>query len=152
MTLIGISLLAGLAGMICPSKHKKYLRLVCGFCMIASLIAPLPSYLENADVLLTSKINEEKNEEAKYEEIYHQTLAEANAKYLEDYTKILLIRDFSTKNEDISVSIALTQEEDSFLLKKATVFLSGGAILKDPREIAAYVEALLTCPCEIVYQ
>lgn len=152
VALIGASLLSGVVGMICPKRHEKYLRLLCGFCILSLLVAPLPSYLESVEDYLPTALDEMGKEENEiYEEIYKDTFYAANKEALEDSIKALIIQEFSLNKGEVSVAVLLAQEEDSVSLKNATVSLSGYATLQDPRAIAARVEALLGCPCEIRY-
>ena len=152
MTLLGASLLTGILGTLCPEKHKKHLRLLCGLCTIALLIAPLSSYLSEIEWKLPElEENGGEHEENIYDEIYHQTLSKVNIQKAENSTKNLIIQLFSLKNEDVFVSLDIAEENGNALVKKATVQVSGKAVLVDPREIKKYVEELLKCPCEIVY-
>lgn len=152
MSLLGASLLTGVLGTVWPTAHKKYLRLLSGICMIAILIAPLPSYLENAESLVTTwDENGNGGSEVAYDEIYYQSITAANAYQIEENTKNILIERFSFDEDDILVTVMIAEEEGRFLLKKAIVSLSGKAILTDPRRIAECVEELLECECEIAY-
>ena len=151
MTLLGASLLTGILGSLCPKGHKKHLRLLCGLCMIALLISPLPSYLEHAEENWLA-LDEETGENAEdiYDEIYHQALSDANVLQIEKTTKNLIIQEFSIPSEDFSISVFVANEDGLVLLKNATISLSGKAILTDPREIVRVVEEYLGCPCNVV--
>ncbi len=152
MMLVGASLLTGMLGVICPRKHQKYLRLLCGFCMIAILVAPLPTCFDALGDRLSSVEGEIGEEDAKnYEEIYHKALGDANQKQLESWLQTRFVQTYSLDQEDLSVSVVLTQEGENVSVKKTIVFLSGGAILVDPGEMISFVEETLSCPCEIVY-
>lgn len=153
MTLVGVSLITGIVGMLCPKIHQKYLRLLCGFCVIAAMVAPLPSYLAEADASLLGIYDENGNEkETVYEEIYQETLLNADADRIEYYVKTLLISEFSVESDRISVSVELSQEENTVAIKNIMVALSGSAVLEDPHQITYYLESMLHCPCEIVYR
>ena len=153
MTLLGASLIAGIVGVLCPKKHKKYLRLVCGFCVIAAMVAPLPSYLEAFELSGLDEYWEEGNGETMtYEEIYHQTLLHANTEEVERQIQTLLSTEFSIPIDTLAVSVELANGENTVALKNVTVAVSGIAILTDPREISGYVESVLHCPCEIIYK
>ena len=152
MSLLGAALLIGVLETLCPKKHERHLRLLSGLCLVAILIAPLPSYLAQAEAIFPNLQGEnEENAESVYDEIYHQTILNFNEQEIEKMTKEKILQAFSTSDDDISVSVSLAVEEDNVLLKKATVVVRGSAILIDPRELQACVEDFLGCPCEVVY-
>ena len=153
MTLLGASLLTGILGSLCPKVHKKHLRLLCGICMIAMLISPLPSYLKHAEQRLW-ELGEEAggNAEENYDEIYDQALSTACVWQIENVTKSLLIQEFSLSSDDLSVSVFMTEEDGRILLKNTTISVTGKAILIDPREIVRVTEEYLGCPCNVVYK
>ena len=150
--LIGISVLLGVLFMIAPSKHKKHLRLLGGLCLLSVFTSLLPSLTGDGNGWLSSLFDEmEEDSKSVYEEIYHQTLSDANVDRLESELESLMVRDLSLPSDGFSVSVSWEWSEDRILLKKATVYLSGSGVLCDPHAIADYTEALLDCPCEIVY-
>ena len=152
MMLVGASLLTGVLFVICPKKHQRYLRLIGGFCMIAILIRPLPSCLAAVSDRLSSVGDGIGEEDALvYEEIYHQTLRDANQTRIESFLEERFYQAYSLENSDLSVSVMLQEEDGVVSVKKTIVFLSGRAILVDPDPIIAYVEEVVSCPCEIVY-
>ena len=152
MTLIGASLLSGIVGTLCPKKHQKYLRLLCGLCVIAAMVAPLPSYLADAeDSWLDAYAAHGTGDREAYEEIYRQTLASADQTALGTYLQSALMTEFSLKSDAVSVTVSLREESAGSVPSGATVHLSGSGILVDPRAVASYVEELLGCPCEVVY-
>ena len=152
MILLGTSLLTGMLGVICPRKHQKYLRVLCGFCVIAVLVSPLPRYLATLDDRLSS-VEEVGDEESvkKYNEIYHEALLEANQTQLEAWLQSHFINEFSLESKDLSVTVILTEGRENVSVKKTIVCLSGRAIFVDPAPMISFVEDTLFCPCEIVY-
>ena len=152
LSLIGVSVLLGVLFMVAPSKHKKHLRLLGGLCLLAVFTSSFSSFLNRDDLLLFGS-QEPIGEDAKivYEEIYHQTLSDANVERLELALESMMARDISMKREEFSVSIHWEWSQDRILLKNATVYLSGSAVLCDPKTMIGYVEERLNCPCEIVY-
>ena len=151
MTLVVSSLVMGVVGALCPNGHKKYLRLLCGLCMIALLVSPIPSYLESAEIFSESAWGDDEEGESSYEEIYHNTILTSHIKQAEESMESMIAQEFSLRSEEISISILYENIDEKCLLKKAIVSLSGSAILQEPREMIEYVEARLNCPCEIVY-
>ena len=150
--LVGASLLVGVILAICPRKHQKYLRLLGGFCMIAILVAPLPSYSEAIDEALffdEGEYGEEGSEN--YDEFYQNALCDANEKQLALWLQNRFIAQYSLDSSDLSASVTLENDGDKITVKKTTICLSGRAVLIDPAEMISFVEKTLFCPCEIIY-
>ena len=148
MALIGASLVSGALLMLSPTGHKKYLRLLCGLCTVALLAAPLPSYLSELKISLPTYGDEAT---VGYEEAFRQTLCTASGAQIEEALKSLLVSELSLSEKEVFVAVIWEEGSDTLMLKKAIISLSGSAVLSDPRPLRERAEALLGCPCEIVY-
>ena len=152
MMLIGASLLTGMLLVICPRKHQKYLRLLGGFCMIAILVAPLPSYSEAIDEVLFFDGGEYgENGIANYDEFYQNALCDANEMQLEFWLQNYFLSQYSLDQSDLSASVILENDGENITVKKTILSVSGRAVLIDPAEMISFVEETLFCPCEIIY-
>ena len=151
MSLAVASLLVGIVGVLTPKKHKGHVRLLCGLCMICLLARPLPEAFGDFDLFDYLENEQEDEENALYDEIYHNTVQKANAKKISDALKDMISKDFSLSKEEVSVNVAIEEEGETIVIKKTTVALSGNAVLQDPREIVSYLEDMLGCQCVIVY-
>ena len=154
MMLIGASLWIGILGVAVPKRYERYVKLLCGLCMIAILIQPLPHLWEEmADTSVLSDLIADGAEKEYYDEIYNQTLQKAQIGQAEEILATELRTTFSLSGSALSVRLLTESEEESEqqALKKAVVLLAEDGIAADPHAIRAYVEARLGCVCEIVY-
>lgn len=152
MMLVGASLVTGMLLVLCPKKHQKYLRLLCGFCMIAILVAPLPSYYEAMDEMLSFSEGEYgENGVSNYDEFYQNALCDASEKQMEIWLKSQFFNRYSLHEEDLSATVLLERDGDKVTVKKTILYISGRALLIDPAEMISFVEQTLFCPCEIIY-
>ena len=151
ITLMAASLLVGMIGVLIPKPHKGYVRFLCGLCMICLLARPLAGTLGAWELFTISDGEQEKQEDALYDEIYQNTIRDFNAGKIADALKDMISKDFSLSQEDLSIAVELEEIEEKIVIKKTTVSLSGNAVLQDPRELVSYLEGMLGCQCVIVY-
>ena len=152
MGLIGVSLLSGSLALLCPSRHKKYFRLLCGLCLLAAMAGPMAELAHDGIPALTDGLLSEEELMSDYDEIYKESLAQADADYLESFLKTQLVNEFLLKDEELSVCVSLEHAEDTFMLKKTTLILRGSAVTADPHAMAERIRELSGAPCEIVYE
>ena len=158
MIFVSVTLACGIVQMLVPEGRggfKKYVGLVCGLCVLCTAIAPISSLLEDVWSLgetlfgITSSVTQDKDN---YEKIYGESLIEAGGANMSSGLKTLISRDLGIDASYFDVSVRLREGEDSYLPDKATVILYGKAILCDPHEIIEYVNDLLSCECEVIYE
>lgn len=155
ITLIGISILISVVGMITPLKEKKYTRLVCTLCLLCVILKPLPEILgsEIFPLLSSDGLFEDNGteEESFYQEIYNNTVRGASAQRIAEGLEIMMAKDLSLPVDAFEVRVEIDDSGGYVNVTKTTVLLKEGAVAKDPHKIVTYLEEMLGCRCEIVY-
>lgn len=155
VTLIGISILISVIGMITPLKEKKYTRLVCTLCLLCVILKPLPEILgsEIIPMLSSDLLFEEKGdgEEELYQEIYNNTVRDASAQRIAEGLHAMIAKDIGLPAESFEVKVEIDDSGGYITVKKVSVLIKEGAVTKDPHKIVAYLETMLECKCEIIY-
>lgn len=151
--LLSTCLFCGFFGLIAPNGALgKYLRLLGGICVLCVMLSPLSTYLQSWETedLLSGLLGSDE-QESEFDEIYNKALAEAGCDQLEEYWKERLCGELSLRKEQVSVQVALEEDESGYRPSQVWVTLSGSAILADPALITATVEKVMECPCVILY-
>lgn len=155
VTLIGVSILISVIGMITPLKEKKYTRLVCTLCLLCVILKPLPEILGSDILPLFSSdgLFEEdaEGEEELYQEIYNNTVRDASAQRIAEGLQAMMAKDLSLPMEAFEVRVEADDSEGYIKVTKTTVLIKEGAVAKDPHKIVSYLEEMLGCKCEIIY-
>ena len=155
LTLIGISTLISVIGMIAPQKSKKYTRLICALCLLCVILRPLPSILD-ADIfsaLDIENIESGDGDSSKefYAEIYNNTIRNASEEKIADALKDMMVKDLGLPLGEFDVSVKIDDSSGNIVVKQTTVMLRSGAMARDPHAIVSYLEEMLSCSCEIIY-
>jgi hypothetical protein len=155
ITLIGISMLVSVVGMVTPLKEKKYTRLVCTLCLLCVILKPLPEILDSELFSLFSLdgLSEENGsgEESFYNDIYNNTLRQASAQRISEGLEAMMIKDLGLPAGEFEVRVEIDDSEGYVKVNKTSVLIKEGAVARDPKRIVAYLEEMLGCKCEIVY-
>ena len=155
ITLIGTSILISIIGMITPLKEKKYTRLVCTLCLLCVILRSLPEILgaHILPLLSADGLFDESNgeEEAFYQEIYNNTVREANAQRIAEGLETMMAKDLALPIEAFEVLVEIEDSGGYVSVQKTTVLIKEGAVAKDPHKIVDYLETMLECRCEIIY-
>ena len=159
ITFVCVALACGLIQMLVPQGDgggiKKYMSLVCGLCVLCVTISPISRIVSDMSSLgeeLFDGISTPYPDKDDYSQIYDDSLIEAGEVNMSSGLKALISRDLGVDESDIDVSVKLREGEDKYLPEKVTVFLYGKAVLCDPHKVIEYVNALLGCECQVIYQ
>lgn len=154
ITLIGMSTLVSVVGMIAPMKAKKYTRLVCTLCLLCVILKPLPEIFDSeifSPLSSDASLEENGGDESFYRDIYNNTVREASAQSIAEGLETMMIKDLGLPAGDFEVRVEIDGGEEYVKVNKASVLLSEGAVAKDPKKIVSYLEEMLACKCEIIY-
>ena len=154
MTLISVSLLSGIMGMISPEGDlKKYVRLLCTLCVFCAMISPAFSLWQgmgsSGEEILGELIDKE---DVNYDEIYKDSLLSFGEVQAEETIKSNILERFLLSEDSIDVEVKSQSENDIEEWIAVTVLLRDEAIFTDPREILSLVESMVSCSCVIVYE
>ena len=154
---LGIIIVAFLGGMVVSiipgGASQRYLRLLCGLCVSASIVLPIFSLLSqgkfevNANDFLETRAFEEDN----YAEIYNKSIKNAEEKTLESILKVEIIQEFDAKSEDIDIDLVIAEKSDEFYISEVYLEIHASGVLLDPHAIKEYIDYRLLCDCVIVY-
>lgn len=150
LTLIGVSLLAGILSILTPKAHKKYVRLLTGMCLLAVLVVPLRT-LADEGLSLWQDGGGSEDWMSNYDEIYNQALMRADADCLEEWLSNMIYNKISMDRSQFSVTVSLKQNDNQWVMEKTTVLLSHSAVATDPYPIIDLIESATHAPCVIVY-
>lgn len=151
--------LTALFGGICEellpesSGIRPHLKLVTGLCVLLVLVLPMKdaitaigSFAGRLDLGVLLE-NEESKES--YEEIFEGTLSRFSEEELGRHLGTLIAKRFDLSEGDCRAVVRLDLEGKA---SSVLVLLSGEAILSDPYKIEAYVNELLSCPCDVAVE
>ena len=155
---VGIIVVAFFGGMIVsvlPSgAMQKYLRLLCGLCLSASMILPIFSFFasgdlawDQGDILGEEDLSLKEN----YDEMYNRSLMLAQEENLEKIIKNEIIQGFSANSDGFDIDISIEEKSGEFYISSSRIEIHASGITLDPHAMKKYVEERLLCPCEVVY-
>ncbi len=156
--LIATALVCGIVQMIAPESSDaglhKHIGLVCGLCVLCVSIAPFSSFIEKISSKDGGYFGELVGEGnlPDYEQMYEDNLIFQSEANMSAGLKTLLVRDLGLDGDSFEVTVTLVAGEREYLADKVVVYLYGKAVLYDPHAITDYVNGLLGCECDIIYQ
>lgn len=155
---VGIITVAFLGGMIVSimpgGATQRYLRLLCGLCVSASIVLPLFSLLSQGRLELDLNdifVSRDTEKENNYNEIYNNSIKNAEEKTLENILKNEIIQEFDAKYEDIDIEISIEEKSDEFYISEVFLKIHASGVLLDPHAMKEYVDLRLSCDSTVVY-
>ncbi len=156
VTLIGVALICGIVGALSPEGKggslKKHVNLVMSLCVLCILISPLGSVISSlGDIEIFGDGGFDDNIDSEYEEIYKNNLGKYTSESIAEESEKMLCDNFSLDEEDIEIRVTVEIFEESFNVTRAELIIYPSAIAKDPRKMKEFLENLINCECEIIY-
>ena len=157
LTLLGVSIVSGLASMLSPEGKggglRSFLGFACGLCALSVTVAPILSFIgmlasDDADVFYESHGALATFD---YEKIFEETLTGEGERSLEEGLKSVLSAEFEIARENIDVDVILVNDGEEITAEHATLILRGDAVLKNAHELAERVRELISCECRVIY-
>ena len=158
LSLLAAAPVLAIVGILAPegvrSGLAKHLRLVAALVWICILIAPITSMVigwtgwQDGD----SSFGEEQPDENDYQIMLDETLGNQSTAYFCDMLTQTLEKRFSIAKGELRCHVAWAKDDGEMHPEKATLFLSGNAIWKSPKEMEAYVKELIGCECVTVVE
>ena len=154
ISIMAVSLVGSvIIAMVSGNSTSKYLKLLCGLCMVGCIVFPLTSVanwsLDSENIL--KKFDYENGQEKYYDEIYNSSLGKFEIINAEISLKSEILKELSASNDDFDLNIITNQNADGFYISSVVIKVHSSGIDIDPRRIEKYVLKRLNCPCEIVY-
>ena len=152
-TLFGVCLLGALIRMLSPEGDmKRYIGLVSAFCVLLAVAKPLIVQYESKEGLFWEEWGAGGEQESvNYDEIYDQSLIGAGGMLAENQIKLLIIKEFSLSEEDVSVQGDFEMKNGIGTIRQITLYLHRSTISVDPRELTEYLTKCYACPCVVLY-
>ncbi len=151
--LLVLSLSVSIIGILSPEGKSggisRYIKLLSSLLLLTLLVSPLPrllsairSWQENG----FSLPQVETQEEELRDQIQSALDGESQSYFVQMLTQTITQKFALTPGE---VSCVAAWSVDGSTPVQITVLLSGSSIWKDPAPIKAFVEELLSCPCDV---
>lgn len=154
VSIITVSVISGIISAILPNgiSLKKQINFITGLICAFVLIFPVVTVAKNAEIL-TNGIEDAINSLDISNSIdkSNSIIIEAGTEQIANGVKNALISKFKFKDESISVSIKINDDNiEMVTLEEITVTLKKEATWTDSAEVKEYLEDLVGCPVKIV--
>lgn len=150
LTIAAGALLATLLNLLTSQGEKggiaRLMRLLTSLFLICLLISPLSGATEALEQLLRADFTLWEDKQEEYDSQMQELLDSASKDYIVQMLTKQLEECFQITAGQVEVR--LEWKKDGTAPSKATVILKDAAIWKNPRELQAFVEELLGCPCD----
>ncbi len=152
LALFGVVLAAALADMLVPAEDaggtRQFLHFLTALVVLTLLLRPFLSLLGSADGFLQGEVEWAEGDDVKtdYEEIFTDAVASRSATELKEGLYALLLEEHGIRQEDCEIGVVLT---DSGELSSISVFLSGKALMNDPKDIERDLLERFDCAVEV---
>lgn len=155
VTVILTALFGGICEELLPERAsaRLHLKLVTGLCVLAVLVLPAKDLLIGIgdfweEVDFGALLSEESARED-YEELFLSSLSRNAGEEAGKYLAELIEEEFALSAETCRVTLYLSEDGSA---ERCLVYLSGTSVFQSPYEIEAYVNALLSCPCDVAVE
>ena len=121
-------------------------------CLLIAVVTPMGGMLRDAGMMLKENVFETVIPEVEMpaDEAVSVLIADESKRMIEERIEELICRSFEIDDEKVAVTASVAVTKDGVLLDRVNVWLSGAAILTDPREIKSLVAQYTDAECEIV--
>lgn len=153
LNILTLSLACGLLDMLTPAGEREGLRrgvrLLAGLCLLCVMIRPLTDL---RDAVLSLDLGAwargaEHEAETEYERLMEQKLTAVSRAQLHEDVLTLLCEQLGIARENCTLTLEMDDTAQTLTVRRVWIVLHGSAVLRDPREISAAVEAALGCEC-----
>ncbi len=152
ITLIAVAIINGVLGMISPEGDiKKYIRLVGSIGLLLAIVLPLYTVIVDGGIDLDPLFSPDRSEDEKYEDIYEGALSEGGRVEAQRVIKNSISGELNMDPEDFDVFVEIDGSSGSIKISSVSVLLHTSAIFVDHREISAFINESLDCPCSVIY-
>lgn len=144
-----------LIGLLYPdngSGVRRALDFCLSLCLLVVVVTPLGSMLRDAGDMINENIFDSVIPEADLpaDAAIADSLAEESERLIEERLEKLICEAFDIDGEQVALTASVSVGDTGVSLERVTVWLSGRALLTDPREIKALISEYTDAECEIV--
>ena len=146
---------AAVIGILTPNGEgdgiAKHVRLITSLFLICLLVMPIKEWIQTIDGIINGRVDDlfpyETSAELDYKEQMEEALGKSSKQYFTQMLSETLQSQFSIHEKELRCNIQWKESHEEFAPIRVTVILSGSAIWKNPKQIAAFVQELLGCEC-----
>ena len=134
------------------SGVRRALDLCLSLCLLVAVVTPMGAVLRNAGKTVNEIVFESVIPEAEVSsgEAVSRLLAEESKIMIEERLEELVCKSFEIDGEGVTVTVSVDVTESGVSLDRVTVWLSGRALMTDPRMIKSLIAEYTDAECEIV--
>ena len=134
------------------SGVRRALDFCLSLCLLVAIVTPMGGMLKNAGEAIDGSVFESVLPEAEIPsgEAVLALLEEESQRMIEERIEELVCKSFELDGENVAVTASVSVTESGVSLETVTVWLSGRALLTDPREIERLISEYTDAKCEIV--
>ncbi len=149
------SVVLTLVGMLYPEDKggvRRALDLFLSLCLLCAVIAPIGGMIADAreEIDLGGFDLDLPDADASAESAIRSALAAESRAMIEKRLEELICGRFDLSEEDTGVTALISVSDNGIEIDRVTIWLSGKALLTDPREIKRFVSEYTDAECEIV--
>ena len=150
IALVGVATVSMLYG----TSNAKYLRLICGLCVIGCIVFPFTKMWD--DDFDFSEIEElfkqDEAESQKYDKIYNNSIKHGEISSAETLLKSEIIKEFDVNSEDFDVRINAQKNSGENYSYDIEVKIYPSGIFMNVHAVEKYVNDRLNCECQFYYE
>ena len=145
LSILAAALVSALLFHLLPEKTslKKGVQLLSALLLLSLVLSPLSGAREALEGLFYDDWFDESALQEDYAKKSDESLSSYSREYLESLVKEQLVKNFSLREDDISVHLFMKDGKP----KEVLLLLSGKAIWQDSTKLEAFVEQLLGIDC-----
>ena len=134
------------------SGVRRALDFCLSLCLLIAVVTPMGGMLRDAGKMINENVFESVIPEAEMpaDEAVSSALAEKSKRMIEGRLEELICKSFEINGEKVAVTASVDVSESGVSLERVTVWLSGTALMTDPREIKSLIAEYTDAECEIV--
>lgn len=134
------------------SGVRRALDFCLSLCLLIAVVTPMGGMLRDAGKMINENVFESVIPEAEMpaDEAVSSALAEESKRMIEGRLEELICKSFEINGEKVAVTASVDVTESGVSLERVTVWLSGTALMTDPREIKSLIAEYTDAECEIV--
>ncbi len=134
------------------SGVRRALDFCLSLCLLVAVVTPMGSMLKDTGEAIDGSVFKSVIPEAEIPsgEAVSALLEEESQRMIEERIEELVCKSFDLDREKVAVTASVSVTESGVSLETVTVWLSGTALLTDPREIESLIAEYSDAECEIV--
>lgn len=148
LALFGVVMASAMADLLIPADKgcgtRKYLHLVTSLAVLLLILSPIVSFCRQGTDDFWS-LPENGDTEAAYQALFDGAMNEGGKAAFREGVARSVAGEFHIKQENVGVDVTYEGEDPVFV----RVTLSGAGLLRDPDDIAAYLNELLGIEVEV---